>query len=88
MRASAIYLLTRNEEVTTNYALKLQDYLEAKVPKAMWHRDSTAAWLASTWRLLKKEVGRRAADQGAPRGAEDSRRRRTGNTAPTTTPAG
>jgi uncharacterized protein YfaS (alpha-2-macroglobulin family) len=55
MRASAIYLLTRNEEVTTNYALKLQDYLEAEVPKAMWHRDSTAAWLAATWRLLKKE---------------------------------
>ena len=56
MRASAIYLLTRNEEVTTNYALKLQDYLDAKVPKEMWHRDSTAAWLASTWRLLKKET--------------------------------
>ncbi len=55
MRASAIYLLTRNEEVTTNYALKLQDYLEANVPKSIWHRDSTAAWLASTWRLLKKE---------------------------------
>jgi uncharacterized protein YfaS (alpha-2-macroglobulin family) len=55
MRASAIYLLTRNEEVTTNYALKLQDFLDANVPKAMWHRDSTAAFLASTWRLLKKE---------------------------------
>jgi len=55
MRASAIYLLTRNEEVTTNYAIKLQDYLDAKVPKKMWYRDSTAAWLASTWRLLKKE---------------------------------
>ncbi len=55
MRASAIYLLTRNEEVTTNYALKLQDYLDAKVPKELWYRDSTAAWLASTWRLLKKE---------------------------------
>ena len=55
MRASAIYILTRNEEVTTNYALKLQDYMDAKVPKEMWHRDSTAAWLASTWRLLKKE---------------------------------
>lgn len=55
MRAAAIYLLTRNEEVTTNYALKLQDFLDAKVPKAMWHRDSTAAWLAATWRLLKKE---------------------------------
>jgi uncharacterized protein YfaS (alpha-2-macroglobulin family) len=55
MRASAIYLLTRDEEVTTNYALKLQDFLEAKVPKELWHRDSTAAWLAATWRLLKKE---------------------------------
>jgi hypothetical protein len=55
MRAAAIYLLTRNEEVTTNYALKLQDELEAKVPKDMWQRDSTAAWLAATWRLLKKE---------------------------------
>ena len=55
MRAAAIYLLTRNEEVTTNYALKLQDFLEAKVPKELWHRDATAAWLASTWRLLKKE---------------------------------
>lgn len=55
MRASAIYLLTRNEEVTTNYAIKLQDYLEAKVPKTLWHRDSTAAWLAATWRLLKKD---------------------------------
>lgn len=55
MRASAIYLLTRNEEVTTNYALKLQDFMEAEVPAKLWHRDSTAAWLASTWRLLKKE---------------------------------
>ena len=33
MRASAIYLLTRNEEVTTNYALKLQDYLDANARK-------------------------------------------------------
>lgn len=55
MRAAAIYLLTRNEEVTTNYALKLQDFMDAKVPKEIWHRDSTAAWLAATWRLLKKE---------------------------------
>jgi hypothetical protein len=55
MRAAAIYLLTRNEEVTTNYALKLQDFLDTNVPKELWHRDSTAAWLAATWRLLKKE---------------------------------
>jgi len=56
MRAAAIYLLTRNEEVTTNYALKLQDFMEANVPKELWLRDSTAIWLASVWRLLKKEV--------------------------------
>jgi len=56
MRASAIYLLTRNEEVTTNYAIKLQDFLEAHVPEELWHRHSAAVWLASTWRLLKKET--------------------------------
>ena len=56
MRAASIYLLTRNEEVTTNYALKMQDFMDAKVPRDMWHRDSTAAWLAATWRLLKKEA--------------------------------
>ncbi|MDG2124044.1 MAG: alpha-2-macroglobulin family protein, partial [Verrucomicrobiales bacterium] len=55
MRASAIYLLTRNEEVTTNYALKLQDFLEANVPAERWHGDSSAIWLAATWRLLQKE---------------------------------
>jgi alpha-2-macroglobulin len=26
------------------------------VPKEYWHRDSTAVWLASTWRLLKKDT--------------------------------
>ena len=56
MRAAAIYLLTRNEEVTTNYALKLQDFMEANVPGELWHRDSTAVWLASIWRMLKKEA--------------------------------
>jgi alpha-2-macroglobulin len=56
MRAAAIYLLTRNEEVTTNYALKLQDFMEANVPSELWHRDSTAVWLASIWRMLKKET--------------------------------
>ncbi len=55
LQAAAIYLLTRNEEVTTNYALKLSDFLAAKVPPEIWHRDSSAAWLAATWRLLKQE---------------------------------
>ena len=54
-QAAAIYLLTRNEEVTTNYALKMRDSLDAKVPKELWQRDPSAAWLAATWRLLKKD---------------------------------
>jgi uncharacterized protein YfaS (alpha-2-macroglobulin family) len=55
MQAAAIYLLTRNEEVTTNYALKMRDSLDAKVPTALWQRDPSAAWLAATWRMLKKD---------------------------------
>ena len=55
IQAAAIYLLTRNEEVTTNYALKMRDFLDAKVPKELWQRDPSAAWLAATWRLLKKD---------------------------------
>lgn len=55
IQAAAIYLLTRNEEVTTNYALKMRDALESQLPAGMWHRDPSAAWLAATWRLLKKD---------------------------------
>jgi len=55
IQAAAIYLLTRNEKVTTNYALKMRDLLDAKVPKELWRRDPSAAWLAATWRLLKME---------------------------------
>ncbi len=55
MQASAIYLLTRNEEVTTNYALKLRDFLDTKIPRELWQRDPSAAWLAASWRLLKKD---------------------------------
>jgi uncharacterized protein YfaS (alpha-2-macroglobulin family) len=55
IQAAAIYLLTRNEEVTTNYALKMRDFLEKKVPAELWQRDPSAAWLAATWRMLKKE---------------------------------
>jgi len=55
IQAAAIYLLTHNEEVTTNYALKMRDFLEKKVPAELWQRDPSAAWLAATWRMLKKE---------------------------------
>ena len=74
IQAAAIYLLTRNEEVTTNYALKMRDFIEKKVPAELWQRDPSAAWLAATWRMLKKEdeakkliTIHRKARAGAPR---------------------
>jgi uncharacterized protein YfaS (alpha-2-macroglobulin family) len=79
IQAAAIYLLTRNEEVTTNYALKMRDYLEKKVPAELWQRDPSAAWLAATWRMLKKEdeakkliAIHRKARAGAPRNWDTS----------------
>lgn len=55
LQAAAIYLLTRGGEVTTNYALNLTDTL-GQIAKDDWHRDLSAAWLAGTWSLLKKET--------------------------------
>ena len=79
IQAAAIYLLTRNEEVTTNYALKMRDFLEKKVPAELWQRDPSAAWLAATWRMLKKEdeakkliAIHRKARAGAPRNWDTS----------------
>jgi uncharacterized protein YfaS (alpha-2-macroglobulin family) len=54
IQAAAIYLLTRSGEVTTNYALNLTDTLE-HLAKDEWRRDLSAAWLAGTWSLLKKD---------------------------------
>ncbi len=54
IQAAAIYLLTRSGEVTTNYALNLSDTLQ-QLAKDEWQRDLSAAWLAATWSLLKKE---------------------------------
>jgi len=52
--AYAIYLLTRDEEITTNYILNLQDYLEKNYPK-QWQGDLTGVYLAGSWSLLKRE---------------------------------
>ena len=54
LQAAAIYLLTRHEIVTTNYALNLRDSLN-QISKDAWLPDNSAAWLAATWRLLKKD---------------------------------
>lgn len=52
LQAYAIYLLTRNEIVTTNYLTHLQLYLD-KDPKQLWHNDLTSAYIAAAYQLLK-----------------------------------
>jgi uncharacterized protein YfaS (alpha-2-macroglobulin family) len=52
LQAYAIYVLTRNEIVTTNYLTNLQLYLEQD-KAAVWHKDITSAYIASTYQLLK-----------------------------------
>lgn len=54
VRAMAIYLLTRNGEVTTNDLVHLQEWLQQQQPK-QWRRDLAAVYMAATYRLLKKE---------------------------------
>lgn len=53
-QAAAIYLLTRNGEVTTNQVLNLRDTLE-KEYKDKWEGTLSAAYLASTYILLKQD---------------------------------
>jgi uncharacterized protein YfaS (alpha-2-macroglobulin family) len=52
--AYAIYLLTRNEIVTTNYLTNLQLYLDKEQPK-IWQSDLTGAYIAATYQLLKNQ---------------------------------
>ncbi len=52
IQAYAIYILTRNEIVTTNYLTNLQLFLEQDT-KQTWHRDITSAYMAATYQLLK-----------------------------------
>jgi uncharacterized repeat protein (TIGR01451 family) len=58
-QAAAIYLLTRNGEVTTNQVLNLRDTLE-KEYKDKWEGTMSGAYLASTYMLLKQEKEGRA----------------------------
>ena len=53
-RANAIYLLTRMGEVTTNYLVDLEEYLQ-KHHKDGWHKDILSAYMASTYKLLQKD---------------------------------
>lgn len=54
IQAYAIYILTRNEIVTSNYLTNLQLYLN-KDPKKTWQQDITSAYIAATYRLLKND---------------------------------
>jgi alpha-2-macroglobulin len=53
-QAYAIYLLTREGVVTTNYILNLRDYLDRQYSKR-WQADLTGVYLAGAYSLLKKE---------------------------------
>lgn len=55
IQAYAIYVLTRNEFVTTNYLTNLQLYLD-KDPAHAWHKDIISAYIASTYQLLKSSA--------------------------------
>lgn len=52
VHAYAIYLLTRNEIVTTNYLTNLQLSLDQN-KNDDWHRDILSAYIAATFQLLK-----------------------------------
>jgi uncharacterized protein YfaS (alpha-2-macroglobulin family) len=52
LRAYAIYLLTRNGEITTNFLTHLHESLD-KNYKGKWENDLVAVYMASTYRLLQ-----------------------------------
>jgi uncharacterized protein YfaS (alpha-2-macroglobulin family) len=53
VRALAIYLLTRNGEVTTNNLVHLQEWLQQQ-HKQRWRSDLVAVYMAATYQLLRK----------------------------------
>lgn len=52
IQAYAIYILTRNELVTTNYLANLQVYLQKDTAKG-WQKDITGAYIAASYQLMK-----------------------------------
>lgn len=54
LRAWAIYLLTRQGEITTNALASVQETLKKRFPDS-WQTDLSALYLASSWRLLKAD---------------------------------
>ncbi|WP_392559708.1 alpha-2-macroglobulin [Orbus mooreae] len=54
LRAYAIYLLTRQNQVTTSYLASIMDDLNASKSK-WWQSDLTALYLASSYQMLKMD---------------------------------
>lgn len=52
IQAYAIYILTRNEIITTNYLSNLQLYLDKDINN-LWQQEITGAYIAATYQLLK-----------------------------------
>ena len=53
-RAYAVYLLTRQGNVTSNYLASVQRRLQQAYPQA-WKGDLAAAWLAASYQLMKQD---------------------------------
>jgi hypothetical protein len=53
-RAYAVYLLTRQGNVTTNQLAAVQRRLQQAFPNA-WHDDLAAAWLAASYKLMRQD---------------------------------
>lgn len=54
IQAYAIYLLTRNGMVTTNYLTHLQEYLQQN-DATQWRGDLAAVYMAASYRMLKQD---------------------------------
>lgn len=53
LRAYAIYVLTRNGVVTTNYLTNLHEYLDREFADA-WRNDLTASYMAASYMLMQQ----------------------------------
>lgn len=54
LRAFAVYLLTRQGEITTNMLASVQSQLQANFPDS-WKQDLSALYLASSYKMLKMD---------------------------------
>jgi uncharacterized protein YfaS (alpha-2-macroglobulin family) len=53
LRAYAIYVLTRNGSVTTNYLTNLHEWLDREAPDT-WEADLTAVYMAASYQMLRQ----------------------------------